>query len=639
MAGKSSQSNNRGTDLFGYFVSGKHKEYHTNQFAGDGVGGGGGHSASGGIISEYVDGDLVYRAHVFTASGAFQISTLGPDATVDITAIGGGGGGSGSIPNYWAGAGGGAGGMLEVEGYPVSATTYPVDIGAGGVGSPIGNPSSTHGVAGGDTSFNNPGQTPISVIAKGGGGGGGSGPSVPGPHARGLGGGSCGGCGSKPGLSPTTTPAIVTHPNNPTINALSGCSINHYGNVGGGGQNGNVGEATGGGGAGGAGTGVTPPLVATHSNAGGAGRANVYAYGPSNSQTYAAGGGGGPATGGITSGAAATGGGGNGGANPNSAEQGGNGAGGLVIVRYKIASLSGSKKATGGAISYYNNKVIHTFNYTGTFANPTALNGGQSNPLNAEYVVVAGGGGGAGGYGGGGGAGGYRTGSTTVASGSSFAVQVGAGGRGGVAGYNEDGIQGVSSSAAFPGGTITAAGGGAGGAGGAGAGPGGGGGSGGGSAVGGAAGPATPPGQGCNGGQGYPSGYYAGGGGGGANSPSTSGGIGQDGSSGAGGNGGAGQQVPATFQNPNTNYDPDAQWTLAGGGGGGYYGVPGSATPGTGAAGGGGAGGTRGGPGLGGHGLDGTGGGGGAATVGPADPDVYNGGNGGSGIVLIAYPA
>ena len=200
-------------------------------------GGGGGHSASGGVISEYVDGDLVYRAHVFTASGAFQISTLGPDATVDITAIGGGGGGSGSIPNYWAGAGGGAGGMREVEGYPVSATTYPVDIGAGGVGSPIGNPSSTYGATGGDTSFNNPGQTPISVIAKGGGGGGGSGPSVPGPHARGLGGGSCGGCGSKSGLSPTTTPAIVTHPNNPTINALSGCSLNHYGNIGGAGQN------------------------------------------------------------------------------------------------------------------------------------------------------------------------------------------------------------------------------------------------------------------------------------------------------------------------------------------------------------------------------------------------------------------
>ena len=30
MAGKSSQSNNRGTDLFGYFVSGKIKEYHSS---------------------------------------------------------------------------------------------------------------------------------------------------------------------------------------------------------------------------------------------------------------------------------------------------------------------------------------------------------------------------------------------------------------------------------------------------------------------------------------------------------------------------------------------------------------------------------------------------------------------------------
>ena len=137
MAGKSSQSNNRGTDLFGYFVSGKDKQYHTAESAISSLPAGG-HTATGGVISEYVDGDLVYRAHVFTASGAFQISTLGPDATVDITAIGGGGGGSGSIPNYWAGAGGGAGGMLEVEGYPVSATTYPIDIGAGGVGSPIG---------------------------------------------------------------------------------------------------------------------------------------------------------------------------------------------------------------------------------------------------------------------------------------------------------------------------------------------------------------------------------------------------------------------------------------------------------------------------------------------------------------------
>ena len=75
---------------------------------------------------------------------------------------------------------------------------------------------------------------------------------------------------------------------------------------------------------------------------------------------------------------------------------------------------------------------------------------------------------------------------------------------------------------------------------------------------------------------------------------------------------------------PVTTFDPDAQWTLAGGGAGGYYGVPGTATQGTGGAGGGGDGGTRGT--IGGNGLDGTGGGGGSATVGSSDPLVYNGG-------------
>ena len=33
MAGKSSQSGNRGSDLFGLLVSGKIKEFHTNQSA------------------------------------------------------------------------------------------------------------------------------------------------------------------------------------------------------------------------------------------------------------------------------------------------------------------------------------------------------------------------------------------------------------------------------------------------------------------------------------------------------------------------------------------------------------------------------------------------------------------------------
>ena len=172
-----------------------------------------GHTATGGVISDYVEsgpGD-VYRAHVFTSSGEFTISSIGNvDSTVKLLVVAGGGGGSFSIPGYWAGAGGGAGGMVEVTGYPVSTTTYPITVGAGGGGSaqPPGSPSnSATGSTGADSSFNNPGNTNIHVVAKGGGGGGASGPTIPGPAARNdTAGGSGGGVGSKPGLSPTSGP-------------------------------------------------------------------------------------------------------------------------------------------------------------------------------------------------------------------------------------------------------------------------------------------------------------------------------------------------------------------------------------------------------------------------------------------------
>ena len=75
MAGKSSQSNNRGTDLFGYFVSGKFKEYHTNQFAAPLTTSG--LTATGGVISDYTSGSDVYRAHIFTNSGTFNVTAFG----------------------------------------------------------------------------------------------------------------------------------------------------------------------------------------------------------------------------------------------------------------------------------------------------------------------------------------------------------------------------------------------------------------------------------------------------------------------------------------------------------------------------------------------------------------------------------
>ncbi len=61
--------------------------------------------ATGGIISDYTDGPAVYRSHIFTSSGAFNVTAPGTYGdTVDfLTIAGGGGGGQGN------GGGGGAG--------------------------------------------------------------------------------------------------------------------------------------------------------------------------------------------------------------------------------------------------------------------------------------------------------------------------------------------------------------------------------------------------------------------------------------------------------------------------------------------------------------------------------------------------
>ena len=46
---------------------------------------------------------------------------------------------------------------------------------------------------------------------------------------------------------------------------------------------------------------------------------------------------------------------------------GGGGGSGIVVIRYQIGQVTATAKATGGAISYYNNKTIHTFTSSGTF--------------------------------------------------------------------------------------------------------------------------------------------------------------------------------------------------------------------------------------------------------------------------------
>ena len=70
----------------------------------------GGLTATGGVISDYVDGSDIYRAHIFTSSGTFDVTAPGAFGdTVEYLVVAGGGGGGEYASNR--GGGGGAGGL------------------------------------------------------------------------------------------------------------------------------------------------------------------------------------------------------------------------------------------------------------------------------------------------------------------------------------------------------------------------------------------------------------------------------------------------------------------------------------------------------------------------------------------------
>jgi hypothetical protein len=654
MAFKNIQGNVRNS-LLDYFVSGKAVQYHSNQFGGAVILSG--LTATGGVISDYTDGSTVYRAHIFTSSGTFNVTATGSYGdTVEYLVVAGGGGGAARH-----GGGGGAGGLLVSPGFTGIPTSqnqgssitipgtlpapYSITVGAGGVGGmgPDSNNSpTTIGTQGGPSSFG-----PVSTT--GGGYGASYIPSPPGANPGGPGG--SGGGGSNFDTSTFGIGGPATNYPGPTQQGFPGGAggpgvPSHGAGAGGGageaGQNA-VSPQTGG--RGGAGLTVyiaSPPAQPAPQNsfAGGGGGGGDIAGAGSPIGGGGAGGAGGGQSG--TAGTFATGGGG-GGSRTIGPGNGGNGGSGIVVVRYQIAQLTATAKATGGSISYYNGKTIHTFTSSGTFAAPSPLN---PTSLSVEYVVVGGGGAGGSGQraGGGGGAGQYLTGSSTIPSGSSFPISIGAGGAQVTTSTEgtsaSDGALGTQTVATFPAGTITSGGGGGGGgyqrAGKAGSPTGASGGGGGrdGSSAGPSAGPGGNP-----GGTGGPgSGYGGAGGGGGA------GGAGVNGSNpGAStetaGPGGPGVQVPATFRNPQSATSlgtpgPGGAYYIAGGGGGTAY-RPGG--QGTGGVGGGGAGSSEvsgGTPGQQ-YAKENTGSGGGGGGTGTYLPA----GSGGSGIVLIAYPS
>ena len=631
--------------------------------------------ASGGVISDYTESNgKIYRAHIFNSSGELDVTAIGAfgNSTEYLVVAGGGSGG-------YEGGGGAGGVRTNLDGHPLSTNnpafnvtagvTYTITVGGGGnanIAGPSGSPSN-----GTPSQIIAPG--PTVIVTSTGGGGAGNYPGIDGRF-----GGSGGGSG--------TTPSTAGFGINPSTPAPLGGPFPHTEGHPGGAYTGAPYAGHGGGGAGGPGH---PPAVSP-GGSGGEG-VQVLIAGPnttrgiggpgpgSQEQWYGGGGGGGrspgPGAGGgmgphpapyagggrgaqagpgepLMYGVMNTGGGGGGLWNGNTGNAGGGGSG-IVIVRYQIGSVAAAAKATGGAISYYNDMTIHTFVNSGTFetnANWTAAD--------VEYVIV--GGGGAGGEhryrGGGGGAGGYRTGSIPIgAHPVSKVVQVGAGGVG--RGHSQPTNSG-NGNPSFFGPPVSVGGGGmggtwpdypgiqgvSGGGGGGGPSP-----SSGGSSTG-----DTFPGNANDdspaNGWGYPGGANndtpigaGGGGAGGAGQPNN------PNSTPTRGLGGPGVQVPDTFRNPKSapgpggggigTPGPAGGFYLAGGGNAGGYGSGGNPLVATSRpAGGGGFGGNQDTPNYAGgeNALANTGGGGGGAS---STDSSKTSGMGGSGIVLIAYPS
>ena len=321
-------------------------------------------TATGGTIT--TSGD--FKIHTFTGDGCFVVSTDGAGAgpsVVDYLVVAGGGGGGGQIATTTASGGGGAGGYRESHSVPVSgcytasplatptgitvtATTYPVTVGAGGVkGDNV--PTSPFVPQNGTQGSNSVFSTITST-------GGGYGSGDPSPGSIGGPGGSGGGAKQDNQIGPAAGGGLGnTPPVSPSQGFPGGASDTgapeppggtYWGGGGGGATQagGNPLQAapvstTGYGGAG-----ATTSISGSPTTYAGGGGSGASAYPGRVRGAGAAGPGGGgvgnPSTGpnGPTSGTANTGGGGGGGAggaNPYPS-CGGAGGKGIVIIRYKF---------------------------------------------------------------------------------------------------------------------------------------------------------------------------------------------------------------------------------------------------------------------------------------------------------------
>jgi hypothetical protein len=346
--------------------------------------------ASGGTVTEVLDQGTVYRVHTFTSVGGsnFIVSDTGSWNQFEYLVVAGGGGGV-----Y---AGGGAGGVLTGK-TTLTAQTYPITVGAGGV--------RTGNVANGTT---NGGNSVFSSFTAIGGGRSGSSGTPTGGNGGSGGGRYAANFGGSAGLG------TVGPPRQGFNGGTGGDGTSVYTSGGGGGGYTSVGQSTGQAPA----AGGTGAVIFGHSvGGGGAGWNN-------NPVAYATAVNGG----GSTQPALPNTGGGGSGAEPVP----GAGGSGIVVIRYPIAIYQQPAEyisATGGEVSFTNvgstRYRIHTFRNTGsnTF---TVSNLGSAGATSLQYLIVAAGGGAPNDVAGAGGGGGVLEG-TVTATATSYTINVGAG--------------------------------------------------------------------------------------------------------------------------------------------------------------------------------------------------------------------
>jgi len=301
-------------------------------------------TATGGTVT--TSGD--FKIHTFTGDGCFAVSSTGNidinpaggPSTVDYLVVAGGGaGGPNGSPNIWGSGAGGAGGFRESKdstvssphtasplaattGITITATTYPVTVGAGG--SALTTPCS-----------GNPGSNSVfSTITSTGGGGGGAQALQPSPNVGKPGGSGGGGAASGgPGGSGNTPPVSPSQ-------GFGGGTGNCCGGAGGGGGatavGGNGSGCSGGNGGAGATTSISGSPTAYAGGGGGGGYP-----GPGGSGGSGGGGAGGtpgpqPGSTGVNGTSNTGGGGGGSSAKPAPYVINGSAGGkGIVIIRYK----------------------------------------------------------------------------------------------------------------------------------------------------------------------------------------------------------------------------------------------------------------------------------------------------------------